>query len=298
MPSISVIVTLYQREGALELCLAALAMQEPQPLEVIVVEDGGPWMIFPGIFEKMNKLDVKRLAWLREGISYVWHPHDGFGLAKCRNQGARLAKGTGLVFIDCDIMLRPGALAAYGEMLDKNPKRAIGGYYKYLPPMDFVTEDVENHWDDIWEMRLPHEKMEQPYLPIGLDVREAVGQGYFFEDEDKTFAVPFSLLGGNLMIPREIFDKTNGWNEEFRTYGGEDAEMSLQIADLGYEFSYSVRAGGAHIAHPRHAEAVSGSLAAIEYMKQHYPHWYKEGKPIWSFPDWQEEVKRRRGWVS
>jgi len=162
--------------------------------------------------------------------------------------------------------------------------------------MNILREDVLKRWDDIWEMRLPHGEMEQAYLPVGQDVREAVGQEFFFEDEDKIYPIPFSLLGGNLCIPREIFEQTNGWNEEFRIYGGEDAEMSLQIADLGYEFSYSKRAGGAHIAHERHQEAVSGTLSAIDYLKQHYPWWFKEEKPIWNFPDWQQEIKRRRGW--
>ena len=294
MASISVIVTTYERVSALMLCLTALAAQEPLPLDVIVVEDGGNMMLFPVVFDQLSRGD--RTKDLAQRISYIWHPHDGFGLAKCRNQGAMLARGAGLVFLDCDIMLRPGALAAYAEMLDKNPNRAIGGYYKYLPPMNILTEDVWMRWEDIWEMRLPHGEMEQAYLPVGQDVREAVGQSFYFEDENKTYPVPFSLLGGNLCIPREIFEQTNGWNEEFRIYGGEDAEMSLQIADLGYEFSYSKRAGGAHIAHKRHQEAVSGTLSAIDYLKQHYPWWFKDGKSIWTFPDWQSELKRRRGW--
>lgn len=295
MSSLSVIVTTYLRDWALELCLTALAMQKPPPMEVIVVEDGGPHMILPDIWERMDKLGIEELARLKDRVSYAWHPHNEYGVSKCRNQGARMASGSGLVFLDSDIMLRPGALAAYAEMLDKNPNRAIGGYYRYLPPMRITRRDVMERWDDIWEMRLPQEPLEQPWIIVGLDVREAVGQSFFFEDEDQTHPQPLSLIGGNLCIPREIFEKTNGWNEEFRIYGGEDAEMSLQIADLGYPFSYSLRAGGAHIAHERNLQrAIEGTEVSGQYIRKHYPHWFKDGKGLWEFPNFLEEIARKR----
>ena len=118
-------------------------------------------------------------------------------------------------------------------MFEKNPDRAIGAYYRYLPPMEITVEDVRNRWGALYDGNLP--RLNHPdWNPENAtlkDMREVHLQMQLFENEDKLWNTPFSLIGGNLMIPRHILDDIGWWDESFQCHGGEDEEMSLRIAD-------------------------------------------------------------------
>ena len=130
---ISVIIPTFERAESLRLCLTALQQQTFKDFEVIVVDDGSDDFSVAAEF----------------GVRYIWHPHDGFGAGKSRNDGYRLSQGELLHFIDSDVMLAPTALENAWAMYQENPNRAIGGYYKYLPGMVISPQDVIDHWDDI-----------------------------------------------------------------------------------------------------------------------------------------------------
>lgn len=293
---ISVMVNTYERRNHLLLCLTALSCQHYPDFEVIVVDDGGDDGSCKTVIDTMKDYDDME-------IRYVWHPHRGFGPSKSRNEGAALSKGEMLVFIDSDILLNSGALRAYGDLYEKNPNRAIGGYYQYLPGMMITTQDVVHRWEDIWERRLPPVPIEQRKLPMpGNDVRlDWFLQGRLtenpFDYETEVHYAPFNLLSANFMVPGHIWAQTHGFDETWGKYGGEDAELSIQIANAGYGFSYSKAAAGAHMAHPKHPGATEeAELAAIEHIRQKWPQWFKkDGTPIWGDPNWQHPpgVERR-----
>jgi len=280
---ISVIVPTYERSASLRLCLQALALQSFDAFEIIVVDDGSEYF------------DVA----IDFGVRYIWHPHYGFGLAKSRNEGAKLAKGEVLHFVDSDIMLNPNALKEAWRLYQNNPNRAIGGYYKYLPGMEIRPSDVMN-WDAIWNCTLPKKDVGQTLVPEGQDVREAwyenskwgrspsIGENPFDYNDDVLWS-PFVFLGGNMIIPRHIFEKTGGFDEHFNMYGGEDAEMSLAIISRGYGISYSKEVAGCHIAHPKNPQAVSvGEDVHRRYIATKYPYFlHKDGSPrteVWGLP--------------
>jgi len=281
---VSVIVTTYKRADRLRLCLLALENQSFRDFECIVIDDGSHDESFV-IFRRWAD-DTKLPSY------YAWEQDTGFRLSHARNLGARMARGDGLIFIDSDILLNPWAIENYARLLSENPNRAIGGYYRYLKGMVILPRDV-TEWDRLWRMELPEVDIPQDaYQFLGNDVREThFMQGWASEDlfrnESEVWRAPFSLLGGNMMISRVVWREIQGFAEEICHYGGEDAEISIQIAQAGFGFSYSKSAGGAHMAHSKFENAEKGTFDSIAWMTKRWPLWFPNGEPLWSKPGWE-----------
>src|SRR4051812_48553062 len=104
MPSkleISVILTTYQRPDHLERSLLSLAQQRnvAGKFEVIVADDGSDdetsWLV--NSFAKIANFPLK----------WISHPHDGFRVALCRNDGVRASSAPYLLFTDSDCIFPP-----------------------------------------------------------------------------------------------------------------------------------------------------------------------------------------------
>ena len=289
MPAINVVIATYQRRDSLVLCLEALKQQTFKDFDVTVVDDGGD--------------DDSRGVFMQSRLSgaYLWHAHNGFGLSRSRNDGAKTADGEVLHFIDSDIMLSPTSLQAAWDLYQDKKDRAIGGYYKYLPGMLITSQDVRERWDDIWAMKLPSIPIVQANTPIGMDVRDAwfgmtdplhrIGEDVFTYEHSVLWS-PYCFLGGNMVIPRFIYDETGGFDEAITTYGGEDAEMSLAIISRGYGISYSRRIAGGHLAHTKHeGSIIDDEGAKRRYIAAKYPFFLTpEGDPRTDV--WGKEVPR------
>lgn len=289
--TISVVMATFNREHSVGLALAALSKQTYKDFEVIIVDDGG---------DDDTLVEIENAVFdYGLDIRYIWHPHHGFGLARSRNEGTKIAKGNVFHFIDSDIMLIPEAIENVARMMEQNRDRAIGGFYKYLPGMLITKKDVLEKWELVWGEELPAIPVYQYCVPIGQDIREAwhdaeiVGENVF-NYEDTVCWSPFILLGGNMVIPRHIFEQTGGFDEKFTVYGGEDAEMSLAIISRGYGISYSKSIAGAHIAHVKEQSATVGDGGEMDhrrYIASKYPYFLNpDGTPILEV--WGKPVSR------
>jgi GT2 family glycosyltransferase len=278
---VSVIVATHNRADRILLCLEALYSQRCTDLEIIVSDDGSEDDTYTRCMHAMAEHNPQRIPTL-----YTTHQHEGWGLARTRNQGARLARGEMLVFIDSDILLNPNAVGHYGRLYADNPHRVIAGYYKYLKGMEIGLQDVRD-WAPVWRMTLPEVTYDQRMIPVGYDVREAMGlhgqlPADLFDDEAALHAPMFSLLGGNMGIPRHVWEQTEGFDEGFTFYGGEDAEYSLQVAQAGFPLSFSREVAGAHMAHPKAIDGVAKDDPVMPYIRQKWPQFFREdGSPTW-----------------
>lgn len=109
---VSAIVVNWNGRDYLPDCLDALLAQDPPPAEVIVVDnhsdDGSRELVaerYPGV----RVVDTGRNA----------------GPCHARNVGARAAAGARLLFVDNDVVLHPGAIAALSRCLDADPSAAM-----------------------------------------------------------------------------------------------------------------------------------------------------------------------------
>ena len=257
-PTLSVIVVNYQRAENLRLCLWGLSQQDV-PHELIVTDDGST----------DDSLTIAQEA----GATVAWNPHQDRRTAGARWRGARVATGELLVFVDSDVVLAPWTLARYVEAYRRNPDRAMGGYFKYLPGL--VID--EPNWMRLWTADYPRIDVNQGQIVIGKDPREAMGQMFYFENPDRTWPNPLSLISANMAIPRHIYESSGGWDREM-VGRGQDGEFSIRIALAGFSFSYLIDAPGVHLAHAVGTFTGPGPHA---YLSQKYPQCYEDGKFVW-----------------
>jgi GT2 family glycosyltransferase len=113
--TVSVVICTRDRPGDLILCLGSLATQTRLPDEVIVVDAG----------RGGGSRDLLR-AWAGAGpVAAVAHLPAAPGLARQRNLGAARARGDLVTFLDDDVVLDPGYLAAIVELFQDDA--GLGG---------------------------------------------------------------------------------------------------------------------------------------------------------------------------
>ncbi len=100
-PEIALLLSTYQRPLHLRHALLSIALQqiEPSKIELVVTDDGS----------SDETADVVR-QFARSAafpVHFTTHSHDGFRLARCRNEGVAASRAPYLLFLDGDCILPP-----------------------------------------------------------------------------------------------------------------------------------------------------------------------------------------------
>ena len=107
---ISVILTTYDREDALDAALSALSRQNDRGFEVVVADDGsGP--ATAALVERWRpRLGV--------ALCHVWQPERGFRAAEIRNRALLAARGDYCVFLDGDCIAPTDFVATHRKLAE------------------------------------------------------------------------------------------------------------------------------------------------------------------------------------
>ena len=195
------------------------------------------------------------------------------GFARACNQGFVFAHGKYVLFLNPDTVVSENSLKDCIAFLESHKDagavgvRMIDGKGKYLKESKrgLPTPGVSFYKLFGLAAIFPTSKVFAKYY-----------QGHLPENENNPVEV---LSGAFMMIKREVFEKTGGFDERFFMYG-EDIDLSVRIEKAGYKNYYlgkiSIRhlKGGSTTYDRNHVKVFYDAMKL--FVKKHYAH-----KPSW-----------------
>ncbi len=193
--SVSVVVTHFEQQAGLDRTLAALGRQTRMPDEVVVADDGS-----------------RRAPSVPPGVRVVRQEDRGFRAAAARNLGVAATTGDVLVLLDADTHPEPGFVEQMVALPEVLPEALVVGRRRHADlsgaAVDAPVEDVAP------PLELPEPGWLRDAYDRTRDLLDADGSGHRF------------VISAVLACTRWWYDEIGGFDESFRSYGGEDWELA------------------------------------------------------------------------
>ena len=245
---ISVIVTTYNREDALDAVLRSLGGQTDQDFEVIVADDGSR----PATAEAVGRWKAK----LGHRLDQVWQEDRGFRAAEIRNRAILAARGVYCIFLDGDCIVRPDFVAAHRRLAE--PGVFVTGN-RILLSSDLTAQVLREKltpedWSvDQWLRQRLHGGVNRLsallHLPLGplRRLRSRAWRG---------------ARSCNLAVWRGDLERVDGFDADYTGWGKEDSDIIVRLLHAGVRRKDGVFATG--VLHLWHPEADRGQLPENE----------------------------------
>jgi len=204
-PRASIVIPVYDHCEATLACLRALAAHPPAATcEVIVVDDGG---------------SDDTAAWMAgiEGLRYHRRAANGGFIAAC-NDGASLARGDCLVFLNNDTIPQPGWLDALLATFDEHPDTGLA----------------------VAQLLYPDGRLQEAGGVVFAD-GSAWSYGRFEAADDPRYAYLREVdygSGAALAIPRALFARVGGFDTRYAPAYYEDTDLAFAVRALGHPVRY------------------------------------------------------------
>jgi glycosyltransferase involved in cell wall biosynthesis len=245
---ISVIVTTFNREDALDAVLRSLSIQGDHDFEIIVADDGSG--------EATAKLVNVWKARFARRLDHVWHPDQGFRAAEIRNRAILAAQGVYCIFLDGDCIVRHDFVATHRRLAE--PGWFVTGNRVLLSPALTTSVLRENRTPETWGAgRWLGERSRGGVnrlsalltLPLGAlrRLRRNAWQG---------------ARSCNLAVWRSDLDRVDGFDAGYRGWGKEDSDIIARLLHAGIRRKDGIFATG--VIHLWHPEAERSQLANNE----------------------------------
>ena len=216
MPFFSIVIPAFNRRDLLEETLSSLNTQTFQDFEIVVIDDGST----DGTATFLQQLGAP--------IRHETIANSGPGEA--RNCGIRQAKGDYIVFLDCDDLLLPGALATYQQVIEREDPSLI---------MGSALEFTEDH----------------PELPSEVELDYQVLDSYLESSQH-----PLDIAAGRIVVKRRLLTPDRCFTS--KRVNSEDHDFLLRNGDLP---TYIRMEQPVTIAYRRHDE--SETLSSSGFIK-------------------------------
>ncbi len=197
MDLISIIIPAYQAARHITQTLESALSQTYAPIEIIVVDDGSPDHT-EAVVRSSASITHDRVRYLRTSNG---------GVASARNTGFAHSRGSAVLFLDHDDLIRPDHLSNLKQALDASPECGVAYSAAY-----YLDEAGETN---LGELRVPL----QGHLLVALVMRKA--------------ALPSPGVG---LVRRDVVTRVGGFDRRFSTLA--DLDFWIRIARAGHAFAY------------------------------------------------------------
>src|SRR4051812_4447466 len=211
----SLIISTYNWPEALELCLLSILQQKVMPDEIIIADDGSTEATKNVIYKYKSNFPI--------ALHHVWHPDEGFQLAKIRNKAIAAASGDYIIQIDGDLILNPYFIRDHLSHAEQNY---------------FVTGSRVLLRESATKIILDKKKIKIGWLIPGSKnflnglrsniLRKFLSKRYKVNGENKYY-----VKGCNMAFWKKDLITVNGYNENFTGWGKEDNEIAIKLINSG-----------------------------------------------------------------
>jgi glycosyltransferase involved in cell wall biosynthesis len=218
-PTISVVITTYNRPDALAAVVEACFMQDDKNFEIIIADDGST----ANTRETVAALAARSPVPLK----HVWQPDEGFRAAMARNRGTLAATGNYIIFLDGDCVPQRDFIRRHRQLA--RPGFLVAGSRILLSQA--LTERVLRERIDVAGMSLP----DRLRCRLRGDMNKVLQTMLRWPDLGRVRR-RFSwrrIKSCNLAVWRADLEKVNGFDESFVGWGHEDADLVLRLFHAG-----------------------------------------------------------------
>jgi glycosyltransferase involved in cell wall biosynthesis len=256
----TVIIPTYNRSRLLGHTLCSLTGQTmpKDEFEVLVVDDGSS--------DDSQAVAESYAGRLR--LQYFFLPDQGFRAAAARNVGVRHARADVCVFVDDGMLLHPRFLSEHVKShAGSDLPLAVCGYSYGHKNTEEGTWDLEAEVD-VTDPSGAIEKLAAK--PQWEDIREDFYAKY--TDDFHDLPAPWLIYWSNNVSARTAQIRAVGmFDENFRSWGGEDVDLGYRLHCDGARFVVNRNAKAVHLPHPKDPDAnVSSAGGNYAYMAQKY----------------------------
>ncbi len=235
---ISVIVSTYNREDALDAVLRSLSRQTDRHFEVVIADDGSS--------AATARLIEGWSARLPVALKHAWHEDNGFRAAEIRNRAILASAGRYCIFLDGDCLVQPGFVAAHRRLAE--PRYFVTGNRVQLSAKltaRVLTERLEaEKWGmGYWIARRLQGDVNRCLplvrLPLG-PLRKRVRSRWR------------GVQSCNMALFRADLDRVDGFDACFTGWGREDSDLVVRLIRSGVARKDGRHATAVvHLWHPR-----------------------------------------------
>lgn len=199
--NISTIISTYNSERTILLCLDSLARQTRLPDEIIIVDNNSSDNTTEVVREFIKKNQLIRITLIKEYIK---------GRAVARNKGVSIAKGDIIVFTDSDCVVKKNWIENILKTFNEEDNLDIlsGKIYSYYPKT-LVGKFLSGFWSPDMNKINKHQ----------------------LNYKSELFRNKYIMLG-NVAFKKKALTELTGFNESFYP-GGEDIDIGMRALEKG-----------------------------------------------------------------
>lgn len=224
---VTAVVVTYNAPDWTQRCLRALPETTSRDLEVVVVDNGS---------RPETRNHLRDWAGPDAQVQLL---DDNIGFGNACNYGAAIARGRYVVLVNPDAVLEPGSIDALLEYLEADPGVGVVGGRTFTPEGKLNPSSCWGR-QTTWSLAC---------FALGLSSvfrRSAAlnpeGMGGWPRDTARDVDV---VTGCLLAMSKSLWDRLAGFDPDFFMYG-EDADLCLRAAELGYRSAITPRARAVH----------------------------------------------------
>lgn len=223
---VSILIVTWNSASTIKACLrAATAEIQKTAGEVIVVDNASTDETRECI--RRGFPDVRLIA-----------NSENLGFAKANNQAAKVAQNPYLLVLNPDTELKPGAVAAMREVLERDLRVAVVGPHLRYP--DLTHQPSVRRFPTLLSHSLLLLKLSQvfPNLPV---MRRYYARDFNYEQE----ATVDQVMGAAMMIRASVFSRLGGFDEAYWIWM-EEVDFQKRVRDQGLRVMYVPNAEVVH----------------------------------------------------